>query len=64
MVISLAVVPNELDIVEGFLNEAILICSEFLIAGAQIHWILDNKGIVGETESSVNTMVPFQSTGF
>jgi hypothetical protein len=64
MVISLAVVPNELDIVEGFLDEAILISPEFLVASAQIHGILDDEGIVGEAESSVDAFVPFQSTGF
>lgn len=50
MVIAFAVVPDELDVIEGFLHKPIFISGKFIADCPQIHWVLDDEGVVGQAQ--------------
>ncbi len=45
-IISLAIIPNKLDMVQNFLNGAVLSAFELILYLQQIHWVLNHEGIV------------------
>lgn len=63
MVVALAVVPHQLDIIERLLHESVFIAAQFFAGGAEVHGVLDDEGVVGEAETCVGGDAPFQSTG-
>ena len=53
-VVELAVVPDELNIVENFLHGIVPIFSQFLVDGAQIHRVLDDGRVVDQPHALFN----------
>ena len=63
MVIVFAIVPHQLDVVEGLLHQTVLLTPQFFTGSAQIHGIFYDEGIIGEAECCLSNDLPFQSTG-
>jgi hypothetical protein len=63
MVVVLAVVPDKLDVVQSLLHESVLLRAQFFVGCAEVHWIFDDEGIVGEPERFLKKGLLFQSTG-
>lgn len=51
VVVALAVIPHQLDIVESLLHEPVFLGAQFLAGSAQVHGILDDEGVVCEAET-------------
>lgn len=51
MVVVLAIVPNQLDVIECLLDEAVLLTSELLEGSAQVHGVLNDESIVREAQT-------------
>ena len=51
VVVALAVVPHQLDVVERLLHEPVFIGAQFLAGSAEVHGVLDDEGVVGEAET-------------
>jgi hypothetical protein len=62
-VIGLAVVPDQLDMIEYFLDCAILSGLELVLHFEQIHRMLDDQRVIVEFEFYISQTVPSQSTG-
>lgn len=62
-IVGLAVIPNKLDMIEGFLNGTILSAFDFILHFKKVHWMLNNERVVIEFKFSVVKLVPSQSTG-
>ena len=50
MIVGLAVVPDDLYVVECFFYESVFVCSDFLVDCAEVHGVLDDEGVIGEAE--------------
>lgn len=51
MVVALAIIPHQLDIIECLLHKSVFLGAQFLAYRAQVHWILDDEGVVREAET-------------
>lgn len=49
LVVQLAVVPDKLDIVESLLDVLVLAVHQLLLHCAQIHGVLHDKGVIGQS---------------
>lgn len=47
-IVCLAVIPNELNVIEGFLDSTILSGFEFILNFEEVHRMFDDKGVVIE----------------
>lgn len=52
-VVGLAVVPDQLEVVEGLLHVAVLVVAEEVGDGAEVHGLADEGGVVVEAEGWV-----------
>lgn len=56
VVVALAVVPDQLQVVQRLLHEPVLVTAQFLADRTQVHRVLDDEGVVGEAERWVRGM--------
>jgi hypothetical protein len=63
VVVVFAIVPDQLDVVERLLHEAVLLSAQFVAGCAEVHGVFDDEGVVGEAEGWLCGELPFQSTG-
>jgi hypothetical protein len=63
-VVGLAVVPDQLDVIEHLLDRPVLPGLEFVLHFEEIHGVLDHEGVVVELEFWVVRDVHCQSTGW
>jgi len=47
MIIAFAIIPDQLDVIEGLLDKSIFFCAQLLTCSSKIHWIFDDEGIIG-----------------
>ena len=50
-VIGLTIIPNQLNIIQNFLNSRIVIALHFPLQSSEVHRILDDGEIVGEAHT-------------
>lgn len=50
MIVALAVIPDELEVVKGLFHKPVLVSAEFLAHRTKVHGVLDDESVICETE--------------
>lgn len=63
-IIGLAVIPHKLNMIQHFLDSAVLSRLQLILYLQQIHGMLDDEGVVVELKFFILDEVHYQSTGW
>lgn len=63
MVVGLAVIPYQLQIIQHLLHPFVTIVLQLPSNTPQIHRLLDEQGVVTQSQSYITHLLPYQSTG-
>ena len=63
MIVGLAIIPYQLQIIQHLLHPPVTIILQLLTNSPQIHRLLDQQRVVTQSQTYIDNLLPYQSTG-